>query len=56
MAFITGLDDSNTKYFNETAIDTLTYSLTNREISKEALILYVESFITQDLELGESHA
>ncbi len=50
MAFITGLDDSNTKYFNETAVSTLTYSLTNREISKEALILYVESFLTKELE------
>ena len=49
--FITGLDENNIKYFNETAISTLTYSLTNREISKEALILYVESFLTQELEV-----
>lgn len=56
MSFITGLDEDNTKYFNEVAISTLTYSLTNREISKEALILYVESFLTQELEVGESHA
>lgn len=56
MSFITGLDDSNIKYFNEEAIFTLTYSLTNREISKEALILYVESFLTQELNVGEIHA
>lgn len=56
MSFITGLDEDNAKYFNDTAISTLTYSLTNREISKEALILYVESFLTQELEVGESHA
>lgn len=51
MSFITGLDEGNKKYFNKDAVSTLTYSLTNREISKEALILYVESFLTQ--ELGE---
>lgn len=56
MSFITGLDEENIKYFNEAAISTLTYSLTNREISKEALILYVESFLTQEFEVGESHA
>lgn len=56
MSFITGLDEDNAKYFNEAAISTLTYSLTNREISKEALILYVESFLTQELEVEESHA
>jgi hypothetical protein len=46
MSFITGLDEENEKYFNEAAVSTLTYSLTNREISKEALIMYVESFLT----------
>lgn len=56
MSFVTGLDKDNEKYFDETTISTLTYSLTNREISKEALILYVESFLTQELEVGESHA
>ncbi len=45
MSFITGLDEGNEKYFNEAAVSTLTYSLTNREISKEALIMYVESFL-----------
>lgn len=44
--FIIGLDEDNQKYFDEEAVSTLTYSLANREISKEALILYVESFIT----------
>lgn len=45
-SFIVGLDVDNRKYFDDEAVATLTYSLTNREISKEALILYVESFIT----------
>lgn len=56
MSFITGLEDNNLKYYSEEAIFILTYSLTNREISKEALILYVESFITQDSEAEENHA
>lgn len=49
MGFIIGLEEEHLKYFNERAISTLTYSLTNREISKEALIMYVESFLTQDM-------
>lgn len=46
-SFVIGLDEENIKHFNEAAIFTLTYSLTNREISKEALIMYVESFLVQ---------
>lgn len=56
MSFVTGLDEDNVKYYSESAISTLTYSLANREISKEALILYVESFLTQDLQLEENNA
>lgn len=53
MSFVIGLEEDNIKYFSEEAIFTLTYSLSNREISKEALILYIESFLTEEV---ESHA
>lgn len=33
------------KYFSEKKLRTLVYDLTNRDISKEALIMYVDSFI-----------
>ena len=52
MSFITGLDEDNAKYFNETAISTLTYSLTNREISKEALILLCRIFFNTRIRGG----
>ena len=32
------------KYFNENKINTLIYDMFNRDISKEAMIMYVESF------------
>ena len=47
------MDASNEKFFNDESLSTLTYSITNREISKEALILYVESFLTDALELED---
>lgn len=56
MSFVTGLDEDNVKYYSEESISTLTYSLANREISKEALILYVESFLTQDQKTEEQDA
>lgn len=46
MSFAVGLDRNNFKFFRGSAVPTLTYSLANREISKEALILYAESFLT----------
>ena len=33
------------KYFNENKINTLIYDMFNRDISKEAMIMYVESFL-----------
>ena len=48
MSFILGLNKDNCKYFNSSTINNLTYSLSNREISKESLILYVESFLEQE--------
>lgn len=53
ITFIVGLDEKNEKFFNAASVATLTYSMTNREISKEAMILYVESFLTGDLEFEE---
>lgn len=53
ITFIISLDEGNWRFFNKAAVSTLTYSMTNREISKEALILYVESFLTDDLEFEE---
>lgn len=53
ITFIVGLDEENERFFNAAAVATLTYSMTNREISKEALILYVESFLTEELEFEE---
>lgn len=53
MSFVMGLEEDNVKYFSEESIFTLTYSLSNREISKEALILYIESFLIEGV---ESHA
>ena len=53
ITFIVGLDKKNERFFNAAAVATLTYSMTNREISKEALILYVESFLTEELEFEE---
>ena len=50
ITFIVGLDEENQRFFNAKVVSTLTYSMTNREISKETIILYVESFLTNDLE------
>lgn len=55
MSFITGLEVNNLKYFHKKAIFDLTYSLANREISKESLILYVESFIKHDPKMENNH-
>ena len=44
VTFLIGMDPQNKRFFSDKAISELTYSLMNREISKEALILYVESF------------
>lgn len=52
ISFIIGLDEKNSQHFDLTTISTLTYSLSNREVSKEALILYVESFLFHKTEMG----
>jgi len=45
MSFIVGLNQDNERFFYDDSLVTLVYSLANRDISKEAFILYVESFI-----------
>ena len=44
ISFITEQDPENVRFFSVKTFTDLTYSLMNREISKEALILYVETF------------
>ena len=43
--FLCKRDASLKKYFTEKKINTLLYDLFNRDISKEAMIMYVESFV-----------
>lgn len=41
-------------YFTPKKIDTLIYDIFNRDMSKEAMIMYVESFLTEDEEEDET--
>lgn len=41
-------------YFTPKKIDTLMYDIFNRDMSKEAMIMYVESFLTEDEEEDET--
>lgn len=42
-------------YFTPKKINTLIYDLFNRDISKESMIMYVESFLTEDDEENETN-
>lgn len=51
IAFLTEYDESLNSFFDEKRINTLVYDIFNRDISKEAMIMYVESFLKEEEEV-----
>lgn len=54
IGFLIDKDYGLDKYFTPKKIDTLVYDIFNRDISKEAMIMYVESFLAEDEEENET--
>lgn len=50
IAFLIDKDRKLDEYFTEKKINTFIYDIFNRDISKEAMIMYVESFLDEDEE------
>lgn len=48
IAFLIDKDEKLDEYFTEKKINTFIYDIFNRDISKEAMIMYVESFLDED--------
>ena len=48
IAFLIDKDETLDDYFTEKKINTFIYDIFNRDISKEAMIMYVESFLRED--------
>lgn len=50
IAFLVDYDKELDNFFDAKRINTLVYDIFNRDISKEAMIMYVESFLKDDVE------
>lgn len=46
-------DEALKEYFTEKKINTLIYDMFNRDISKEAMIMYVDSYLPDEIDEGE---
>lgn len=55
IGFLIDKKDILDSYFTPKKINTLIYDLFNRDISKEAMIMYVESFLREDEEGNETN-